>query len=329
LGPTVIDPSTNRHVLQSETLYVQPRKSTDSSTSSNPSTETRWPTLGESIATGGLAQSFARLANHVTRESGESSGHSTHSSASLSILRQMREKDVWMGNLGDGIYNKGGVFNEVTLCLRGLCEHRTTPTPSFLDIPNSKISNLEDQLLPNSSSLLPVSLCHGLSSLPSSVSSLLVPPPLSSSLEESNSSPPPCKVGCCDDSDSIQQPLTTGPAKCETCPKDFEMPDFCTLCPLAEAVLWNRLLLRKGQLDTLRNALAWMLLLVVLLGAAGGLLITKVSYALIVYPCSVTWCLVLLAVFSIRRLDFASPARRDHHRTDLVNPECRAPGVIY
>ncbi|VUZ39966.1 unnamed protein product, partial [Hymenolepis diminuta] len=101
----------------------------------------------------------------------------------------------------------------------------------------------------------------------------------------------------------MQQPLTTSPVKCETCPKDFGMPDVAILCPLAEAVLWNRLFLRRGHLKSLRNALAWMLLLVILLGVAGGLLVTKVSYALIVYPCVVTWCLILLAVFSIRRLD--------------------------
>nr|CDS30790.2 adenylate cyclase [Hymenolepis microstoma] len=309
LGPTVIDPSTNRHVLQCETLYVQPRKSTDTSMSSNQSTETRWPTLGESIATGGLAQAFARLANHAIRESGESSGHSTRSSASVSVLRQIREKGVWLGSVGDDIYNKNGVFNEVTLCLKGLCDHRTTPTPSFLDISNSKISTLEGQLLSNPPSSLLVTLCHGLSSLPSSVSSLLVSPPSSLSLEESNSSLPRCKVDGCDDSHSIQQPLTTGPIKCETCPRDSEMPDLGVLCPFAEAVLWNRLFLRKEQLNTLRNALAWMLLLVVLLGAAGGLLITKVSYALIVYPCSVAWCLILLAVFSIRRLDQSTETR--------------------
>ncbi|KAM3181755.1 hypothetical protein ACTXT7_013754 [Hymenolepis weldensis] len=336
LGPTVVDPSANRHVMQCETLYVQPRKSSDSSMTSNECTETRWPTLGESISTGGLAQAFARLANHAITESGESSGHSTYSSASLSVLRQMKEKDAWMGRADDGIHNKVGGFDEVTLCLKGLCEHRTMPTPSFLDISNSKISALEEHLLPNPTSSFLASLCHGLSSLPSSVSSLQASPPSSSTLEALNSSIPRCKMGNCEDSQSMQQPLTTSPVRCETCPKEFGMPDVAILCPLAEAVLWNRLFLRRGHLRSLRNALAWMLLLVILLGVAGGLLVTKVSYALIVYPGVVIWCLILLAVFSIRRLDERKtrerkvcPAKHSCTLVCAVNNESSPPLCFY
>lgn len=91
-------------------------------------TETRWPTLGESISTGGLAQAFARLAHQTITESGESSAHSTHSSNSVSVLRQMKEKDAWMYH-SRGAGRADGDFGDVTACLKGLCEHRAIPSP--------------------------------------------------------------------------------------------------------------------------------------------------------------------------------------------------------
>ncbi|KAL5105698.1 Ca 2 calmodulin-responsive adenylate cyclase [Taenia crassiceps] len=284
LGPTVVDPSTNRHVVHCETLYVQPRKSTDTSVSSAECLDSRWPNLGESISTGGLAQAFARLAHQVTLESAESSV-SAETSTLISILRQMRMKEEGMEG-----------EDEVTACLKGLCDHRCLPTPSALAA-NSSIKALEFRLLPSPSSSFLIALCHN---LPSSVGSYLHPllpsPPLSTQNSSSTSSSLRCKHGSCED-------LKSASMQCNSCPAQFLGPSIDALCPLAEAVLWNRLFLQRHQLKVLRNSLAWMVLLLLLLGLTGGLLVTRVSFALIVYPCVITWCLLLLAAFSIRRLD--------------------------
>ncbi|KAM7533911.1 hypothetical protein Aperf_G00000106942 [Anoplocephala perfoliata] len=274
LGPTVVDPSMNRHVIHCETLYVQPRKSADASMSSNECTETRWPTLGECISTGGLAQAFARLAHQAITESGESSAHSTHSSNSVSVLRQMKEKDAWMYH-SRGVGGEDGDFDDATACLKGLCEHRTIPSLSFLEISSPKITALESHLLPHPPSSLLASLCHNFPTLPSSISSLQAFPPSFSTTELSKSSLRQCKQSSCEDNHSTQ-PLTN-PVKCEACLQVSGVPEVDKLCPLAEAVLWNRLLFRRSQFKALRNALTWILLLLLLLGVAGGLLITRSS----------------------------------------------------
>lgn len=285
LGPTVVDPSANRHVFHCETLYVQPRKSADTSVSSTECLDSRWPNLGESISTGGLAQAFARLAHQITLESAESS-NSTETSTLISILRHMKMKEEGMEG-----------EDEIAACLKGLCDHRCLPIQSTL-IANPSIKALEFRLLPSPSSSFLTSLCHNLpSSVGSFVHPLLPSPPLPTQQNSSStSSSLRCKHGSCED-------LQPTPTKCTSCPTPFLGPSIDAMCPLAEAVLWNRLFLRRDQLKVLRNSLAWMVLLLVLLGVAGGLLVTRVSFALIVYPCVITWCLLLLVTFSIRRLD--------------------------
>ncbi|VDD82735.1 unnamed protein product [Mesocestoides corti] len=317
IGPTV---SGNGRQVHLETFFVQLCKSPDDTLeqASADRGDSRWPTLGESISTGSLAPCFARLAR---ASANRGDGHTTNSEAGPldAIFSPNGDKEVLISALRESVIRQlkttdhrkdagdeyGG--DQVDACLTGQCNHGTAPpySRSSWDVPDTMISRLERALLPPSFTEplhLLVGLCHTIKTHPADFSwpTFCPPPPPHPSLEAADC--PHCLI-----TDScerlVHSSATLDPTASTSCVGCPIYTNYDVMCPLADSLLWSSLFLRRAQLVSVQRAAVWTVCLLVLIGLAGGLLVSRISLALVIYPCIVIWCLLLLGVLSIRRLD--------------------------